>query len=1344
MRWLSQLWTQIWITLVVAVVSLALYASLGRQLIPLIETLRPDIEQQIANALGQPVHVGHLQGDWHILAPVVRLQNIILGERQSGLYIGQIEAELDVSATAFYQLPVFKRIDISDVRGHIKELPGNRFVLAEGWQVDLSPLAQKSNNDQPTDDSHEPASDRSERPLWLNLLELQQSIIFRNWRLTSESSQYNDQLEVPLLEWRNRANSHVLEGTIAWGHTELAEIHVKGRIQGQLWPWKDQNGELYLSVDNQDWMRWIPDNLAKDHKVQAFTAGIQGWVTLQNGDINNLYANLSVPSLQLDTPQQPLVLSNGHIRMRAHRNQNNDWHMRVVPEFEQALPLQQITVSAINMNDHKGWQVGVPRINLASTGNLITDHALLPEPYLRYITHLNLAGHADNLRVSLIPPTDERKLRLNVSLDLKEASTASYAGIPAFSNLSGHLSLNPYGGKLTLQDDAFGLHLKGIYDEPWPLTHTSGLFYWQIRPDHSRLQVTNLKAELEGVPLSADVGLRIPARNSDVEANTNVLVSFQSAPSSMKQHLVPDMLDPSISHWINNSIVGGNFSNGVFVLNGRLGEDRPESSNSIQLYLDVADGELQYLPDWPAITDLNARLMMKTPNLDVWLDSGKTLGGQFVPRSARVKLRPHGDTTHLHVAGRLTGEAQQGLRYFTETPLQQVVQNSFDQWQATGGLDVSMVLEMPLGKDNSEPDISLDAHFTNTDLYLGELKLPLSQLNGMLNFNSQQGISASRIRGSVFGGEFQADIESDPYPGGFNMMLLVDGHAQWQPFKQWLPLFLLDPLSGELNYKAALSMKSKQHGGIEFNLNTDMIGSVIDLPDPMGKTAEQRRPLSLTIVPGNETRINMNYDGLLKTALALDENGLDRGQVYLGGTDPFLPSDKGVVVRGNIDSELKADEWWATWQHMRSLIAGQETADNTDNAAEDSPVKTTSSKTGGTTQSPSGHNPLRKIELQIASVDAWGVPMGAVSIDASQQWHEWRFDLSSDLTKGLITLKADDQPIDMKLDYIHMPVNDDDSSGGDADSDTPQPDPLQALEPRDFPAIDMQLKEFYLGSRNLGRWQLSSRPDADGMHIQLLDSDMKGMNIDGDIYWRKQDGQHTTYLDTLQLRSGSIGQVLRSFRQKDIIDADKMRSAMKLRWQGSPLNFNLETLNGLTSMRLEKGTLNAEGTDALKAFGALNFNSISRRLQLDFSDLYQSGLAFDVMKGKARIDNGVLTLTEPLSVDGPGGKFLMSGNTNLTNRELDMKLAVTFPVTSTLPMVAVLAGLAPPVAAAIYVSEKLVGDELERFTSASYTVKGRWEEPDLNIDQAFNNEVEGKETRSLKDRILSIFGLDDD
>ena len=209
------------------------------------------------------------------------------------------------------------------------------------------------------------------------------------------------------------------------------------------------------------------------------------------------------------------------------------------------------------------------------------------------------------------------------------------------------------------------------------------------------------------------------------------------------------------------------------------------------------------------------------------------------------------------------------------------------------------------------------------------------------------------------------------------------------------------------------------------------------------------------------------------------------------------------------------------------------------------------------------------------------------------------------------------------------------------------------------------------------------------------------------------------------------------------MEGKRLKSSVSMNWQGSPMAFNTQSLNGLASIRVEDGSWKTEGAGALKAFGALNFNSISRRLKLDFSDLYQSGVAFDVTKAKAKIENGIMTFTEPLVVDGPGAKMLASGTANLSTEALDLKLAVTFPVTGSLPLVAVLAGFAAPIAGAIYVTEKLIGDELERFTSASYDVKGTFSKPDMKIREAFDNDVDGKRVRSFKERFLSIFGLEE-
>ncbi|MBU2037608.1 MAG: hypothetical protein KKH95_00595, partial [Gammaproteobacteria bacterium] len=175
MIWLREFWTQIWITLVVAAVTLALYTSLGRQLIPLVETYRADLEHELSLQLGQPVSIGQLQGDWNMLSPVVRMRDVQVGLLADGIHVARMEAELDVSASAFYRLPVFKRIEIQGVRADLYQRDQTHWSIGRGWSVDLSGIKRQP----AAADNVKIAA--SSNPLWLNWLELQQAIVLTDW-----------------------------------------------------------------------------------------------------------------------------------------------------------------------------------------------------------------------------------------------------------------------------------------------------------------------------------------------------------------------------------------------------------------------------------------------------------------------------------------------------------------------------------------------------------------------------------------------------------------------------------------------------------------------------------------------------------------------------------------------------------------------------------------------------------------------------------------------------------------------------------------------------------------------------------------------------------------------------------------------------------------------------------------------------------------------------------------------------------------------------------------------------------------------------------------------------------
>jgi len=141
----------------------------------------------------------------------------------------------------------------------------------------------------------------------------------------------------------------------------------------------------------------------------------------------------------------------------------------------------------------------------------------------------------------------------------------------------------------------------------------------------------------------------------------------------------------------------------------------------------------------------------------------------------------------------------------------------------------------------------------------------------------------------------------------------------------------------------------------------------------------------------------------------------------------------------------------------------------------------------------------------------------------------------------------------------------------------------------------------------------------------------------------------------------------------------------------------------------------AKGNSALlRLFGILDFNNLFKRLRLDFSDLYKSGITFDKLVGKYHLEDGVAKTQEPLIMRGASADLTAEGSLSLINRTVDKRVDVILPLTGNTPLAAVLLG-APQVAGALFLIDKLIGDKINEATKLSYTLTGPWREPVLEI-----------------------------
>ncbi len=327
----------------------------------------------------------------------------------------------------------------------------------------------------------------------------------------------------------------------------------------------------------------------------------------------------------------------------------------------------------------------------------------------------------------------------------------------------------------------------------------------------------------------------------------------------------------------------------------------------------------------------------------------------------------------------------------------------------------------------------------------------------------------------------------------------------------------------------------------------------------------------------------------------------------------------------------------------------------------------------------------------------------------------WELTLDSPLLKGRVGLpNAAQAPISADLDYLRLPAS-------EAKSEPPaeRPDPLQGVDPRQIPALDVRITEVWQGSQALGRWSFKARPEADGLRFSELDLNLKGLQVTGNGGWRMAAaGTSSWYKGRLQGKD--LADVLLAWGYAPSASSQSFRVDVDGRWPGSPAWANLKRFSGRMDSALRKGQFAEVQTSAsaLRVFGLLNFNSIGRRLRLDFSDLLGKGLSYDRVKGVLVADDGVFVTREPITLTGPSSNLELNGTLNMVDERIDAKLLVTLPVTNNLPLAALIVG-APAIGGALFIVDKLLGDRVARFASVQYDVQGPLQNPKISFDKPF-------------------------
>lgn len=1238
----------------------ALYVSLGRQLVPLVAEYRGEAQEKAQAALGMPISLGRLEGAWEGFAPRLLAHDVLLGEGDSAMRLDRIVIVPDLAASLWARAWRLSRLELSGVQLSVAE-------DAEGkWRVEGLP----------TRTGQKPPDPQK----MLESLQRVRGLAVRNSQITLEPFD-----ESPLTLSYTDLNLRVdgerlrLDGRSILPDGQPLALRIQGRVQPQRWRYAE--AQVYLSLPQSDWAAWLPRRLTADWHLQTLNMGGELWANWREQALERAVLRLNAPQLNMSfADNAPVQLED--LAIEAYIDRNELGYRLLLDRLAFDLDGERWGDARIQLQQDQSqqhWQLQADRLGIAPIATLVRALAPLPSTAAEMLTALQPNGTLRNLQLDYRPQMESPQ-RLQFAANLDRISFTAHNWIPAVGNASGSIRGDLGGGELRLDSDDFSLQLAPLYPEPWRYRHAGGRLTWALDEQAFTLAAPYLRIDGEEGKIAGDFLIRL-ARDPVAEDYMDLRVGLSEGDARFTEKYLPTRspaLSPALVSWLKEAIRGGTVEQGYFQYQGALSKGASDSARSLSLYFKVRDAELAFQPGWPLLQQGRGEVLIENSGVRVRLAEGRILDSRVQDATADIPRAGAGNVPQLAVKGQVSSSLTDALKLLQEAPIGTGA--IFAGWQGRGALNGALDLQIPLGKGT--PRVIVDFASDDASLQIPEPALAFEQLSGKFRYDTARGLSAESIQARLFGSPVRGKSVATGAPGKPASRVEAQGAVDLKRLTEWLAIGQPLPASGQLPYQLRLELAGENS---QLQIDSSLQGLRIDLPAPFGKSARERRDTSLRMsLQGAERRYGVQHGSLAALAFAAPPGAWaqGRGELRLGPGAANLPARAGLYVRGRLP-ELDLKAWQAVLDQHGKAQAQQTTG-----------------------------SLLRRAQVDVGRFDGFGTRIDNLGLDLRRMSNAWELGLRSSIISGSARLPdAEGGIIVADLQHLRLPAP---AKSGDAGVKE-RPDPLADVNPKSLPAMDLAIKQVSLGDDLLGAWALKLRPVSAGVEFRDIALDLKGLKITGNGGW---GGAQTWYKGRLEGRN--LADVLLAWGFAPSLTSDSFRLDVDGQWPGSPAWFAMARYSGSMRPRLRKGQfVEVDGSaQALRVFGVLNFNSIGRRLRLDFSDLFSKGLSYDRLDGRWLAKEGVFNTSEPITVSGPSTNLELDGRLDMARDEIDAKLLVTLPISNNMPLAALIVG-APAIGGALFVVDKLLGDRVARFASVQYDVKGPWQSPKISFDKPF-------------------------
>ncbi len=680
--------------------------------------------------------------------------------------------------------------------------------------------------------------------------------------------------------------------------------------------------------------------------------------------------------------------------------------------------------------------------------------------------------------------------------------------------------------------------------------------------------------------------------------------------------------------------------------------------------------ELDYHPDWPPATGLSARARIINRGLYVDHAEGQVAG---VPGTASGRIASFRKALlELQIAG--AGDAGDLLTLLKQSPLQHTRGSLFIGMEASGATEGQAKLSIPLRQGDERSELDGKLELDGVDFRDAKWTVSLKDVRGAASF-SLQGFSAPEL--SVQVGSERADLAlaMGPYTANHEHLFAASMSGTLQAKEMFADYPPLAPIIGR--FRGSSHWQGELHttdDGTTLRYESDLVGTEIDLPAPLRKSPETAKPLSLEGRFGEQAPPQFDLRLGADVRLAAQLAGPDApfsANLRFGGDAPEPPGEVGLSIDGH--APVVDISGWAGWLGQLVAVGVSDVEFN-------------------------------RLDLATEQLALMGGFVPVERIQLGQTERGWQASVSGEQLAGSIDLdqERDGLALVANFERMHLPAG----SG-----DTPSP---TTVNPRWLPAVHLLIDDFAMGEANLGEVRVEAFSTAEGLRFDQLQARSEHLDLVGSGIWKVDpDGYSSSEFD-LRFTAEDLGRMLAALGFSAPVEGGQTLAAIDARWGGSPLDFQLERLEGTLEVSVGAGRLVEVQPGAGRVFGLFSIRDLPRRLSLDFSDVFTSGLSFNEISGVFQLAEGN-AWTQDLKLLGPAADIEIIGRTGLAVRDYDQQILVAPRVGGAIPVVGALAG-GPVGAAAGLLVQGVVGRGIEGANRYRYSVMGSWENPKVVRD----------------------------